>query len=540
MTYLTLDLLVEKQPDGYRSHVLNSPAGQAQVKFVNPFTADELNNFLARVGLRGPIVGTGANKAEMVQDFGGRLFAAAFHDEVVTCYRRSLDAAERDSRGLRIRLRLNDVPELGDLPWEYLYDGSRQEFLGLSKETPIVRYLELPEPVKRMSVPAPINLLAILAGPTDYPELKTEEEWTNLQNALEPLTKNGKVTLTRLDPPTLDQLRSVLRRGTFHIVHFIGHGEFSKMTQQGALILENETHVGRPVSDERVATLFNDHTSLRLVVLNACDGGRTSAGNPFAGVAPRLVQRGIPAVMAMQFPILDTAAIQLSQEFYRTLADGYPVDAAMNEARRSIYLDGNSLEWGTPVLLMRAEDGMLFEGDKTMSDNKDTSGKPAQRGGINITGGNVSVGRDMVAGDKIVHGDEIDTGGGDFNSVNIGAGAQVGQVAAGRNITQASGGANEKNDLRQKLADLTAAVEAMRNQVDARSFKLGTYQLKDLEAELLRTEGTPSGANLIEAAQGLVESFPAIGGPLGAVLKTAAAQKALAAAGVSDLATKFG
>ena len=146
----------------------------------------------------------------------------------------------------------------------------------------------------------------------------------------------------------------------------------------------------------------------------------------------------------------------------------------------------------------------------------------------------------MVAGDKIVHGDEIDTGGGDFNSVNIGAGAQVGQVAAGRNITQASGGANEKNDLRQKLADLTVAVEAMRNQVDARSFKLGTYQLKDVEAELRRTEGTPSGANLIEAAHGLVESFPAIGGPLGAVLKTAAAQKALAAAGVSDLATKFG
>lgn len=540
MTYLTMDLLVEKQADSYRSHVLNSPAGQAQVNFVNPFTPDELTSFLARVGLRGPIAGKGVKDEDLIKDFGGRMFAAAFHDEVVTCYRRSLDAAERAKKGLRIRLRLNDVPELGDLPWEYLYDASRMEFLGLSKDTPIVRYLELPEPVKPMSAPAPINLLAILAGPTDYPALEIEQEWNNLNDALSPLQKEGKVTLTRLNPPTLDELQSVLRRGTYHIIHFIGHGEFNKTAQQGALVFENDKHSSRLVSDERVATLFNDHKSLRMVLLNACEGARTSAGNPFAGVAPRLVQRGIPAVLAMQFPISDPAAIHLSRDFYRTLADGYPVDAAMNEARRGIYLDDNILEWGTPVLLMRAEDGMLFEGGSNMDEKQEAGDKGTRRGGINITGGQVSVGRDMVAGDKIVHGDDINTGGGDFNSVTIGAGAHVDQVAAGRNITQSSSGADAKKELQQKLADLTVAIEALRNQIDARSFKLGMYQLKDLEAELVKTDETPSGANITEAAEGLMESFPTIGGPLGAVLKTAMARRVLERAGVTDLISRFG
>ncbi|MCB0127848.1 MAG: SUMF1/EgtB/PvdO family nonheme iron enzyme, partial [Caldilineaceae bacterium] len=41
--------------------------------------------------------------------------------------------------------------------------------------------------------------------------------------------------------------------------------------------------------------------------------------------------------------------------------DGYPVDAALCEARKAIYAAGNDIEWGTPVLYMRAVDGDLFD-----------------------------------------------------------------------------------------------------------------------------------------------------------------------------------
>ena len=48
--------------------------------------------------------------------------------------------------------------------------------------------------------------------------------------------------------------------------------------------------------------------SLRLAILNACEGGRTSRLDPFAGSAQTLVQQGIPAVIAMQFEIADDVA----------------------------------------------------------------------------------------------------------------------------------------------------------------------------------------------------------------------------------------
>ncbi|MCB0088393.1 MAG: SUMF1/EgtB/PvdO family nonheme iron enzyme, partial [Caldilineaceae bacterium] len=96
-------------------------------------------------------------------------------------------------------------------------------------------------------------------------------------------------------------------------------------------------------------------------------GARTSREDPLSGVAQHLVQQGIPAVIAMQFEITDQAAITLSHEFYTALADGYPVDGALAEARKAIYAMGNDIEWGTPVLYMRARDGVLFEVDEWRS-----------------------------------------------------------------------------------------------------------------------------------------------------------------------------
>ena len=64
-----------------------------------------------------------------------------------------------------------------------------------------------------------------------------------------------------------------------------------------------------PVDGAELGTVLQDFGSLRLAVLNACDGARTARSDPFAGVAGSLVQRDIPAVVAMQFEISDEAAV---------------------------------------------------------------------------------------------------------------------------------------------------------------------------------------------------------------------------------------
>src|SRR4029077_1438076 len=82
----------------------------------------------------------------------------------------------------------------------------------------------------------------------------------------------------------------------------------------------------------------------------------------FSSVAATLVRSGTPAVVAMQYEITDGAAKEFSRAFYEAVVDGSAVDVAMSEARKSVSVAiNNTLEWGTPVLYMRAPDGTLFD-----------------------------------------------------------------------------------------------------------------------------------------------------------------------------------
>jgi tetratricopeptide (TPR) repeat protein len=64
----------------------------------------------------------------------------------------------------------------------------------------------------------------------------------------------------------------------------------------------------------------------------------------------------------MQVAISDPAAIGCAREFYRALADGYPIEGAVASARQAIRgaREAYELEWATPALYLRATDGQLW------------------------------------------------------------------------------------------------------------------------------------------------------------------------------------
>ena len=363
LNYLNFDLLLERAEGVYIARVLGSPAGEATGRFELPFSELEVENFCLKSGQpRKATRRLDSSQMERAKTFGKRLFAAVFDDEVLACFRRSLDQAQSRGAGLRLRLRLN-APALLNLPWEYLYHQALNRFLALAIETPLVRYLELPERISSLTVKPPLKILVMISSPFDYPQLDVDEEWMNLKNALANLEQRELVVLERLEDATLPALQHRLRQGHYHVFHFIGHGDFDENTQDGTLLLEDENERGRHVSGQNLGMLLHNHASLRLAILNACEGGRTSSTDPFAGAAQSLVQQGIPAVIAMQFEITDEAAITFAPAFYSAIADGYSVDAALVEARMAIFTKGNDTEWGTPVLYMRAPDGRIFDFD---------------------------------------------------------------------------------------------------------------------------------------------------------------------------------
>lgn len=369
-TYEDFDLSIERAGDRYRARVLNSPDGSTDytngTEFDLPFSDLDLENFILRFGqTRGSMRNIGVASETVnhsLRDFGAQLYNAVFSGPVADRLHGSLDiVGQQENAGLRIRLRLSDVPELIDVPWEYLFDASTERFLALSIDTPLVRYLEMPDPIKPLAVQPPLRILVMLCSPVNYAVLDVEQEWKKLKDAVADLESRGLVILERMEKPTLAELQRRLRKQDIHVFHFIGHGDFDETVQDGVLVMEGENGQARPTSGKNLGMILHDEKSVKLAVLNACEGGRTSRQDPFAGVGQSLVQQGIPAVVAMQFEISDQAAITLAHEFYAALADSYPVDAALAEARKAIFAQDNIVEWGTPVLYMRSEDGHLFD-----------------------------------------------------------------------------------------------------------------------------------------------------------------------------------
>lgn len=347
MDYLDFDLLFERSKDKYQARLINSPAGETKVEFESPFVDEDVHDLASR-------------KEEEIQDFGSGLFKTVFRDEMRSCLGRSLDHAKNQGKGLRIRLHFADVPELADLPWEYLYNPPLRRFFALSVKTPIVRYLELPERIEPLTVKLPLRLLVMTSNPRDCTQIDSNNEWRKMKQALDELERQGLVTLDHLDTATLQVLQRQLRWGEYHIFHFIGHGGFDKEAQDGFLVLEDETGQSHCVPGQHLGVLLNDQPSLKLVILNACQGAGASRTDPFAGTAQSLVQQGLLAVIAMQAEITDEVAILIAQEFYGAMADGYPVDAALTEARKIIFARSQNAEWGIPVLYMRSPDGCIF------------------------------------------------------------------------------------------------------------------------------------------------------------------------------------
>ncbi len=362
-----LDFEVEISPDNkghYTVAVLRSPAGEARetVRFPTELQMESRLKDLELALLRSGVKRRRAlSKEELtVQNFGRQLFDLLLPNELRGLYRSSLNKAMTQTCGLRLKLRLKEAPELAVLPWEFLYDPNEAEYVCLSQDTSIVRYLDLPHPPPPLSVTAPLRILGMVASPTNLPSLDVQREREHVNRALADLQAAGLVELHWLAGQTWRDIKTAMHQ-EWHIFHFIGHGGFDLQRDEGFIALGDAQGQAHHFRASELARLLANQRALRLVLLNACDGAQGGQQDIFSSTASILVRRGMPAVLAMQYEISDRAAIELARSFYEALAAGLPVDTAVTEARQSIgFSNPNSIEWVTPVLYMRSPDGQLF------------------------------------------------------------------------------------------------------------------------------------------------------------------------------------
>ncbi len=368
--YNNFDLKISRAEEVYHAQSRSADAGEADIRFEMPFSKRKLDSLMSRLTPSRDIRSRVEPGVEAAKIVGGGLYKSVFAGAIGNSLSRCIGAAAQIGDRVRIRLHLTEAAELANLPWEFLYDEQSHRFLVLSYKTSIARYLELAEPTSTLAIKPPLRVLVMTSTPLGSHSLSVEQEWENLQTALGAMPR-GLVELERLKTSTLSGLQARLSQGgDCHVLHFIGHGRYDKSAGKSVLLLEDENGDGSPVDGERLGVLLHNHNAMRLVLLNSCEGASAAPHDVFSGVAQSLIRQGIPAVVAMQFRISDSAAVTLTSGFYESVARGAPVDAALLGARLAIFASAGGVEWGTPVLYSRAPDGRIFDADLSEFERK--------------------------------------------------------------------------------------------------------------------------------------------------------------------------
>jgi hypothetical protein len=342
----------ERQAQGYAATATASGLGRVVVTLPPPAVA--LTSALTRAAA------PKAPSADALARAGGLLFDWAFVPALRSHLRVAWDRAERAGDGLRVRLSI-DAPELAAWPWELLRDTERDLVFAASATTPVLRYYDQVDrfgALTELGAELPVELLLVLPR---SPGLDLARERRNVEEVA--AATGGALRVRTLDGAvTRSDLADALLLGNYQCLHFGGHGGF--IEGRGYLGL-NEPDGGPDWLDgDALARLVVNYRSTRLAVLNACDAGQTDDGKAFAGLAPQLVRSGVPAVIAMQFPVTDKAAATFAREFYKRLCVGDEagqVDVAVAYARSMLsVLHPNDRSWAAPVLFTHAPDGVIF------------------------------------------------------------------------------------------------------------------------------------------------------------------------------------
>ena len=277
------------------------------------------------------------------------------------------EAIRRAGPGTGVRLRLvTSQPRLAALPWEYTYLSLLEredpaDFLVLNPVVSLVRHEQLPLPPGELHAaePSELRLLAVTANAPGYPQLDLERERGALETALAGLPGRPAATDLPAGP------REPHGRWTADGARPRGRPVPFRRPRRGARRRRVPGAAARrrragELSADRLGRLLQA-AGVRLAVLGACDSGRRGRSQ-WAGVVPGLVAgAAIPAVVAMQCPVRNSAAVTFASQFYTAVAAGRSIDEAVTDGRLALLdPDDLSASWGIPVLYLRSSDGVLF------------------------------------------------------------------------------------------------------------------------------------------------------------------------------------
>lgn len=268
------------------------------------------------------------------------------------------------------------------LPWELLYDGKNYLFQG--KNATMIRRGRTPShprEISQLTLPVRILLICPRPGGKYTSHLDHRSSALPLMKAVEGLKE--LVELTILTPPTYSELKTTLHRAAetgepFTAIHFDGFCRYDYTRGLEALCFEaaedihkSEGRNEEPLTIDKFAALLRDYR-IPLVCLNIRPGTRIET-DPTAAIASRLLEEGIPSVLAMHYMLMEKSLSRFTGVFYEELARGAPMGKAVLSGRKALGGDDmrhkivkpgeiKILDWFVPVLYQDSQNPFLITG----------------------------------------------------------------------------------------------------------------------------------------------------------------------------------
>jgi hypothetical protein len=287
---------------------------------------------------------------EEVRLLGGILFSAVLPGAIGKRFEEVLPRGdERLLLALHFKQGLH--PAIVEMPWEqlYLYRPGVQSDVQVARADKLAFVRVLESDPREPEQPSIRQLSALLVGVSPRTAAGQEPPAARVLAAAPSVDRGlDNLTLEPLDMPTAEQLQQKIAAGVYDIVHYVGFGEYRDGADQLAL-----QGVGgfQYLDADRFAMRLEEDRLPRVVVLQQVEVPKDvptrdepqSVPADLSMFAWGLLNRGVEAVVAYQFPMAPQLTVAFNAEFYAQLAAGQSFEMAVQKARSALWKGGEGM-----------------------------------------------------------------------------------------------------------------------------------------------------------------------------------------------------
>jgi hypothetical protein len=343
------------------------------VDYYPPVTSLEIEEAFAGVARANTqfALSTQRSTSDEIRALGERLYNSVWQSRITDLYHQSYGMAKDNGKNLRLRFEI-DHPALAALPWEFLFEPSRKDFLSLSTRTPIARQWSWPtaRPTQPAVIEPPLRVLVVEAEVRQW-DTGSAEEIAMLKRLGK--SNDGAIKVVKVvHDATPNSLMAALTNESYNVLHLCLSGATDAVLARGtgtgsgsmaafatdrpslprSLVLMDE-RAGSPqrVDLDNLRSAIGRNSDLQLVNLS---------GDCTDWLASQLTEVS-PATLGWRGLNTPAAYQSFSEGFYSALVKGLPLEAAVTQGRKEIdakYPGGK--EWGMPVFYLQTPDGMAL------------------------------------------------------------------------------------------------------------------------------------------------------------------------------------